>query len=308
MNLLLKKIITVVALICPALALADYPEKPITLLAGFAAGGGADIIARKIAEVVQKNTGVDVTVINVPGAAGIIAAAKYKRDNSIDGYTLLYVPTGAFLDEPESGPKSYSTEDFIPISFPAVVPMCIGVNYKTGVKTFAELVELAKVAPDNVSYASAGPTDTSVKWATKFEKSSGIKLFSVPYKSGPQQISDLVAGVIPVVISTCAAQAGPMANRLSRTVAVTSKVRLPSMPEVPAVAEFGFKNTETQMWFGFFLNKGTPNAVSTRVNKIVNDAINSDEVKQTVAKMHGTSRVLTLPAAKIFFDTDFASQ
>lgn len=308
MKTLFTNLIISVMLSFTTLAFAAYPEKPITLVVGMGAGGGADLIARKIAEVIQKTTGVDVNVLNVPGASGIVAATKYKRDNITDGYTLLYVQTGAFLEELDQVSKSYSTDDFVPVSFPAIVPMCIGVNYKTGVKSFTELVELAKSSPNSLSYASTGPTDTSVKWAAKFEKSSGITLFAVPYKSGTQQIADLVAGVVPVVVSTCAAQAGPMANKLSRTVAVTSKARLPSLPDVPTVSEFGFKNTETHMWFGFFLNKGTPNSVLISVNKMINDAVASDEVKQTIAKMHGTSRILTLPAAKVFFDADLASQ
>jgi len=298
----------IIAIVLASSALAAYPEKQITLLVAMGAGGGADKIARVIADEIHKNTGVPVVVQNVPGAAGIVATAKYKQDNSTDGYTILYVQTGAFLDEPGQQPRSYSNEDFIPISFPAIVPMCIGVNYKTGVKSFDDLVNLAKIAPNNLAYASTGPTDTSVKWATKFEKASGTTLLSVPYKAGTQQIMDLVAGVIPMVISTCAAQAGPMEGKLSRSVAVTSKNRLPSLPDVPTVSELGYKNTETHMWFGVFLNKGTPTDVAVNVSNMFNSAVNSEAVKQTVSKMHGTSKVLSLTGAKTFFDNDIKAQ
>lgn len=259
---------TVATLATPATALAaPYPDKPIRVYVPFPPGGGTDVIAREITQAVATNTKWIFVIENKPGAGGnlgVDAAAKAAKD----GYTLVLGQSSNLSINPWLYPRmSYDpTKDLAPIGLVAQAPLVLVTSMESKFKTVGDAVAAAKAKPGVLNYASAG-NGTVAHLATElFQKSAGVKLQHVPYKGVGQALTDVVSGNVDLYMSTTPSLLGHIRQGKLRPLAVTSDKRLPELPNVPTLAESGFKGAESATWFGFLAPAGTPPEVVARLN------------------------------------------
>jgi tripartite-type tricarboxylate transporter receptor subunit TctC len=252
---------------------AGYPNKPVTIVVPFTAGGNTDAFARMVGDELDKALGQRFLVENKPGAGGNLGAAQVARATP-DGYTLGMGTVSTHAINPSLYKKLPFNPDtaFAPVSLIATLPNVLVVNPSINAKSVPELVDLLKAEPEVHTYASSGPGTSPHLAAELFATKTGTKITHVPYKGSGQSIMDVVAGHVDMVfdnIPTAAAQA--KAGKV-RALAVTSLERAPLLPEVPAMAEFlpGFEATS---WHGLFAPGGTPKEIvdklSTEVQRIM---------------------------------------
>lgn len=247
-------------------AAQTYPTKPIRMLVGFAPGGAADILGRITAQALGENIGEQVVVDNRAGAGGLIATEIVARANP-DGYTLLFTsPPHAINAALYRRAKYDPIKDFAPVTQVVWTALVLTVNPASPFKTVKELVTYAKAHPGKLTYGSGG-SGASGHLAMELLKSvSGVDIVHIPYKGTGPVITDLIGGQIQMTIGSAAPTLPMLRAGKLRALAVTSKTRASTMPEVPTVAESGVPGYEVTQWFGILAPQGTPRPVMERVH------------------------------------------
>jgi tripartite-type tricarboxylate transporter receptor subunit TctC len=279
----------IIALLC-GLALAataaaqNYPDKPIRIIVGYAAGGGNDIIVRVMQPEMQKGLGQPVIVENKPGAQSIIAAETVARAPA-DGYTILMGPSGPMTINPATYSKlPYDAQrDFAPISMICEFPLLVTVDAKLPIRNVKELIEYAKANPGKANYASSA----SIFQITTemFNQRTGSKFVMIPYKSSGESVQALISGNVALTIVDPPPATGPLKAGTIRALAVTSGKRHPAWPDVPTLAEAGVKDMEVPVWTAFFAPAKTPPAIVARLQKEIARVVQTAEVKERFAQM-----------------------
>ena len=265
-------------------AAQDYPNKPIRIIVGYAAGGGNDIIVRVMAPELQKGLGQPVIVENKPGAQSIIAA-EYVAKGPADGYTLLMGPSGPMTINPATYSKlPYSPQhDFAPISLICQFPLLVTVDAALPIRSVSELVQYAKANPGKSNYASSAGI---FQIATElFKQKTGAAIEMIPYKSSGESVNALVAHQVMLTIVDPPPATGPLKAGTIRALAVTSAKRHPSWPDVPTLAEAGVPDMEVPVWTAFFAPAKTPPAIVARLQKEVARTVQTPEVRERFAQM-----------------------
>ena len=276
-------LIALAALTLPAAA-QDYPSKPITLIVPFPPGGSTTIVARSITDKLAEILGQQIIIDNRAGAGGTVGTRSAAKADP-DGYTILLGYTGTL----GIGPTLYSNvgydprKDFAPIGRIGTAPNTLVVNPSFPAKSVAELVAYAKANPGKVNYGSAGVGTVSHVCGEYFATAAGIKIVHVPYKGTGPALNDAVGGHIPVAFAPIPAtyslaQAGKL-----RMLAVTSAKRSTLAPEVPTIAEQGVAGFEAVLRYGLVAPAGTPKPIIDKLNKALNDALKSDEIRKRLA-------------------------
>jgi tripartite-type tricarboxylate transporter receptor subunit TctC len=272
---------TLAAAILPARA-AAYPDKPVKIAVGFAAGGGADIIARMVGTQMGAQTNQSFLVDDKPGATGTIAAT-YVAKSAPDGYTLFLGSQSTMLVAPNIYPKLQfdPVKDFTPISMLVSMPMILAVHPSVPAKNMQELIALAKKG--KLSYASAGAGGPQHVAGELFKTELGIDMTHVPYKGEAPALTDAVGGQVPVIFSNVPAiQPYVQAGKL-RAIAQTGLKRHPAFPDVPTIAEAAkLPDFEVLTWYGLFAPAGTPAPV---VHKLESEAIAALKSKELSGKV-----------------------
>lgn len=268
------------AVSCPALAqnnAADYPNKPIRWLVGFAPGASNDIIARLIAVRLADAFGHQVLVDNRGGAGGIIAGEIVAKA-APDGYTLLMSTTGPSVTGPLLAKKvGYRVEDFTQVITIGYTPMVIVAHPSFPARNPRELVDYVKAHPGKVTWGSSGVGGSPHFALLVFQAATGIEVTHVPYKGTAPALTDVAAGQIQAMhASVISAEAHLVAKRL-KVIGVGSAKRLASVPDVPTFAESGIVNGESQVWFGLALPPATPHAIVNKLNAAVNRVLKSPD-------------------------------
>ncbi len=268
----------------PAWSQAAYPSRPIRLVVPFPAGGGTDLIAREVANKVATANGWSIIIDNKPGSGGnlgVDAAAKAPAD----GYTLVLGQTSNLAINPTLYPKlPYKPEtDLAPVGLVAQAPLVLVVAANSPYKTLADVVAAAKAKPDALNYASSGNGTVAHLAAELLQKQAGVKFTHVPYKGAAQGSTDLIGGQIQMYMSSVPTLIGYIKNGKMRAIAVTSQQRTTDLPDVPTVAESGYKGFEAVTWFGVAGPDGLPKDVVTRLNTAFNQALGDAEVKKKLA-------------------------
>ena len=269
-------------------AQAPYPARPIKLIAPFPPGGGTDIFARLVATRLNQTTGWTIVVENKPGAAGSIgveAAAK----SAPDGYTLVMGQTSNLAINPSLYTKlAYDPlKDLTPVALVASTPLVLVASPKAKFKSLTEMVAAAKAKPEAISVASPGNGTVGHLTGEIFMRAAGIKLLHVPYKGASPALTDVLGGQVDVYFATAQSVAEHIKTGTLQALAVTSAKRLSVLPNVPTIAESGYKDFEAISWYGVLVPAGTPEPIVVRLNAEINKVLQADEVRTTVAKEGG---------------------
>ena len=282
---MLKKLAPLLALglIATAAHAQTYPEKPIRMVIPFPPGGGTDILGRLMAQKLTESNKWTIVPDNKAGAGGtlgITEAAKGKPD----GYDMVM----GQKDNLVVGPWMYKSlpwnpvKDFTAVAHVAWSPVIIATSANSKYKTLADVVAAAKAAPDTITYGSPGNGTTIHLAGDQFEKAAGIKMRHIPYKGSNPALMDALAGNVDLLVSSVpSAMAQVKAGKL-RPLAVTSAKRSTSLPDVPTVAESGFKGFDMSTWYGLLMPAGTPVAVVTQMNGAVNKLLATPEMQKAI--------------------------
>ena len=261
-----------------------YPARPVRLIVPYPPGGGTDIFARLVGVKLNETLGQPVVVEQRPGAAGVIGADVAAK-SAPDGYTLV-IGQASNLAINLSLMKKLPYDparDFAPITLVATSPNLLVVHPSLPVRGIKDLVALAKTKPGAINYASAGNGSPGHLAAEYFKKVAKIDLVHIPYKGATPALLDVLAGHASLYFtSPIAAQPFVQSGRL-RQIAVTSGKRFPPLPDVPTIAESGYRDIDMTSWWGLLAPAGTPADIVNKLHSATVKALNSAEVKERLA-------------------------
>lgn len=295
--LLLGSLLMASAIGHPAAA-QTFPSQPVKVISDSAPGSAPDVILRVVGEALTQHWGQQVVVINQPGASGS-RAARAAAAAPADGYNLFMAVSSAFVTLKGTAPgiPIELPGDLTPISLIAENPMFMVAAPALGAKSLAELIEIARKKPGEVSYAVSGRGRLSHLTGELLQRRTGIKLLMVPYSSGgpAQAIADLTAGRVHMLIEGGSALIGSMEGGSLTSIAVATDARLPEFPSLPAAAEAvpGFR---AMAWMVMMAPTGTPDAILQKVNADLRIKLTKPEVRSRLAKIGSYTR--PLPAAE----------
>ena len=267
-----------------AFAQTAFPSRPVHILVPYPAGGAVDVLTRTLGEVVSRQWGQSVVVENRPGAGGVIASQAVTTA-SPDGYTLIMVASGHATNPLLYAKVPYDTfKDFTPVSLLGSSPNILLVRADSPFKTLADLIAAAKAKPGSLSFAHAG-NGTSTHLAGELLKSlTKVDLTAVPYKGGAPAINDLLGGQIPMSFNNGPESVGQLQAGTVRALAVTTGTRAPFLPDVPSMAET-VPGYDTAVWWGLLGPAGLPADVLKKLSQDFVAALNTDAVKERLAKL-----------------------
>ncbi|GAB2473146.1 tripartite tricarboxylate transporter substrate binding protein [Comamonas humi] len=260
------------ALACGAAQAAGYPEQTLTVVVPFSAGGGADNAARIIAQGLSQVAGQSVVIDNRAGASGSIGATFVARAKA-DGYTVLY-DASSFAINPALRKLPYDpAKDFIPVSQAIRVPNILVAAPASPYNNLSDFVRAAQAQPGKHTYASYGPGSLAQMAGELLKIGAKIDAIHVPYKGGAPAIVDVMGGQVDVYFANAASSLSYVKAGKLKALAVSSRERMPELPQVPTVRESGIKDFEVEEWNGFFVPAGTPPAVVARLQELVQKAL-----------------------------------
>lgn len=253
-----------------------WPQRPVTFIVPFPAGGGTDAFARPLAAQLDQQLGQRVIIENRGGAGGTVGASAASKA-APDGYTF-FVGAAHHAIAPALYPKlDYSIEtDFIPIAVIAQPPQVIVVHPKVEAKTVAELIALAKKNPDKLNFASAGNGTTHHLAGELFQLQTQTKLTHVPYRGAGPALQDIVAGQVDVLFDGLGSSAPQIQSGRLRGLAIAAPTRSDAIPDVPTAKEAGLDGYEVATWYALFAPKNTPAPIVERMREEVAKALKTD--------------------------------
>lgn len=268
-------------------AAADaWPSQPLKLLVGFAAGGANDIVARILARELQQSLGQPVVVENRPGAGGLIASEIVAKAPK-DGYTLLLGSIGSNTIAPVLAKKlSFDPrKGLAPISLVAESGNALLVHAKLPYKSVQEMIDAARKAPGSINYASSGNGSSLHLAGALLARQAGLDMVHIPYRGNGPAIADVAGGQVQVIFSGIPPAITSAKTGQTRILAVTTRERVKSLPDVPTVAESGLPNYVFASWYGLFTTGGTDPAIVERLGQEVRSIVGRPEVRaQLVAQ------------------------
>ncbi len=278
----------------PAHADNSFPERELTLVVPYPAGGSTDATARLVAEQMSKQLGKPIVVDNRAGAAGNIGA-NYVARAKADGYTMLMAPSGLIANMSLYKNLPYDLiNDFKPVSRIARIPNVLVVGQDNKANTLAQLIAQARQAKPSLTYASAGPGTGQHLAGALFANKLGIEMTHIPYKGGAPATTDLMGGRVDTMFAPLVEVISYIKAGRLKALAVTTPERAFALPDVPAVAE-ALPGFEVSLWNGILVPAGTPDAVVAVLNKAVHDAIASEKV-QKILREQGSIPAPNTPA------------
>jgi len=266
-------------------ALAQYPTKTVTMLVPYAAGGPTDTVARVMALAMSKPLGQTVIVENRPSAGGILAPETVKNAKP-DGYTILIhhigmATTPALYRQLRFNPLT----DFEYIGLINDVPMTLIARGNFPAKDFKEFLAYIKANKDKVTYANAGVGAASHLCGMLFMSAIQTDMLTVPYKGTAPAMNDLLGGTVDFMCDQTTNTTNQIKGGKVKVYAVTSKKRVPSLPDVPTLDELGLKGFEVGIWHGLYAPKGTPKAVIDKLAAALQEGLKDETVKKRFADL-----------------------
>ncbi|SNT35537.1 Tripartite-type tricarboxylate transporter, receptor component TctC [Noviherbaspirillum humi] len=292
----MKQMLVAAVLSCSAVAAhaQAWPTAPIKMIVPFPPGGGTDILARIVAARLAETNKWTVYAENRGGAGGTIGVAEAVKA-APNGYTVLM----GQKDNMAVAPWLYKNlaydplRDAIPVAHVAYTPVVIVTSVNSRFKTLADVVNAARSAPGTISYGSPGSGTTIHLAGEAFNNAAHIKLMHVPYKGSNPAMIDVMSGNVDLALSSVPSAMSQIKAGKVRALAVTSAARSTSLPDVPTIAESGYKGFDVSTWYGLFLPAKAPKEVVTRLNQEVNKLLETPEMKNAIHAQGAEPQVMT---------------
>ena len=274
----------VLGLASPAMA-QEYPNKPIKLIVSFGPGGGADIVGRILGQAMAEKLGQPVVIENRPGAGGTIGNEAVARAEK-DGYTLGIMTAGQIIAAVMNKSLRYDAATaFDPIAQVATASLIIVARPDFPANNAKELVAFAKANPGKISVASPGFGATQHMSAELFRQTAGIDMLHVPFRTSPEAISAVLGKQVDLLFDTVLAVLGQVQSGQLKAIAVTGKDRFPIVPDVAPAIESGLvPGYDVTTWYGFFGPRGMPGEVVAKLNKVLNESLKEEAVRDRLIK------------------------
>ena len=269
---------------------AKYPDRPVKLVVGFAAGGGTDVAARVIAQKLSETLGQTFVVENRPGASGLIASDAVTKSPA-DGYTLM-VGSQTTLAVASALYRKFTidaTKDMVGIAMVGVSPLVAVVKSSMPVNSIKDLIAMAKEKNGTMNFGSGGVGTTPHMAGELFAFSAGVKMVHIVYRGEAPAINDLLGGQIPFMFANLSAVIGNVRGGTLRAIAVTSAKRSDTAPEIPTVAESGLPGFDAATWWALTAPTGTPRDVVMKLNADMKRVIALPDVQKRFADLGMTS-------------------
>jgi len=297
-------------LVGPAVSMAQdagFPARPITLLVGFAPGGGTDQIARILAPKVGELLKQTLIVDNKAGGSGTIAAAAVARANP-DGYTLLmgHVSSNAMVPAVKAKVPYAADKDFTPLTEVGSVPQVMTVPMALPVGNVQEFIALAKSRKGKLNYASSGVGTQQHFAAELFQLATGTEMTHVPYKGSGAAVVDLIAGQVDVNFDTLPSVLQHIKSGKLRALAVSTRQRVAELPEVPTLIEAGLKDFEIGAWYMVMGPANLPKPIATKLAAAFIQAANSPDIRARLLALNTDVVASTPEQARAFLDSEIA--
>jgi tripartite-type tricarboxylate transporter receptor subunit TctC len=285
----------------------DYPSRPIRLVVPYAAGGGADSVARIVARRVGETIGQPVVIENRGGAGSIIGTDLVNKSGP-DGYTLLLGQSGPISINPavyKHLPYDPLT-GFSPVTMTTAYPYIMVVNPALGVKTLQEFVALAKSKPGELNYGTTGVGAANHLVTELFDSKAGIRMTHIPYRGTALAVTDLIGGQVQVVFADPISALQQIKAGTLLALAVTSKERSPVAPTVPTISESGYPGFDAIAWHGILAPANTPPAIISKLNREIVTALKYPETRALLEKQAMTTVGNSPEAFASFIKQDIA--
>lgn len=286
---MIRKLLTAISAVTVALAFTaaaqaqTYPSKPIHMIVPFPPGGGTDILSRLVANKLTEVSHWTVVPDNRAGAGGTIGIAEAVRA-APTGYEMVMGQKDNMVVAPWLYKNlSYDpTKDLTAVAHVAYTPVVIVTRSDSKFKTLADVVNAARAAPDTITYGSPGNGTTIHLAGEIFNTAANIKMRHVPYKGSNAAMMDVLAGNVDLMVSSLPSAMGQIKSGKLRPLAVTSLRRSSSLPDVPSVAELGYKDFDVSTWYGLFMPAGTPKDIVAKANAEVNKLLATPDMKAAI--------------------------
>jgi tripartite-type tricarboxylate transporter receptor subunit TctC len=276
-----------------------FPDRVVRLIVPFSPGGVTDIAARIIGQELSTKWGQQVVIENRPGAGGVIGVEAVIR-SAPDGYTLLMATNGEITINAAifTKPKYDAQKDLLPIAMATTTPFVWSANLNAKINSLAELVVAAKAQPKGLSYSSAGIGSSSHMATEQFAAAAGIKLLHIPYRGGAPAATALMSGDVPISAVSLSSLLPVIDSGKVKFLAITSEKRSKLAPSVPTVDETGvLKNFQTTIWTGLFAPIGTPEAIVSKIEADVLEALKDPGLVERLEK--AGAQTSGIPGAKL---------
>jgi tripartite-type tricarboxylate transporter receptor subunit TctC len=275
----------------------NYPNQPIRIVVGYAAGGTTDILARSLGEQMGKILGQTIIVDNKPGAASNIGAA-YVAQSKPDGYTLYMATVASHGINPAlyKGKLTFDPlKDFAPVSLVASIPLALVTSVKLPVKSLTEFVDYARKNPGKLNYASSGNGSPGHLAAAMFNEAMKIDVVHIPFKGGALANTSVIAGDTQLTFATLPGVLPHVQSGKLNVLAVTTATRSKEIPQTPTIAEAAkLPDYEINTWNALLAPKGTPPAIVERLNAAIAQAMKSPDLIQRFER-EGATPVTSTP-------------
>jgi tripartite-type tricarboxylate transporter receptor subunit TctC len=291
----LKRAAALVLLAAPAFALAQaYPHKPVRVIIPFPPGGPTDVLGRIVAQRLAEKLGQPFVVENKPGASGMIGATQVAKAPP-DGYTLL-INASLHVINPSLYPKMQHDpiKDFAPVSQIADVPMVLVVNKTNPARNLKDVIAQAKKTP-GMSFASSGNGTAPHLAGEAFNVAAGLKLMHVPYKGSAPALTDIMGGHVAMMFDPLASSTPFIHSGTLRPIAVTTAKRVPTLPDVPTMAEAGLPGYEISTWYGVWAPANTPKDIVAKLSSEIATLVREPEITRRIMEL-GSIPVGSTPA------------
>ena len=258
----------------------NYPNKPIKFIVPYPPGGGTDVIARIVQEPLSQNLGQQVIIENRGGAGGSIGS-ELAAKSPPDGYTVLFTLSSHTIN-PAIYPKlGFNTErDFLPVVTIASLPQILVANPNFPANSVKDVIDMARSKPNSISYASVGNGSPGHLAGAMMAGSANVKMTHIPYRGGGPAVTDVMGGQVPLLWVSIPAAANFVKSGKLKALAVSTNKRSAVFPDVPTMAESGFKDFEVDSWYAMFVPANTPKASIDRLNAAANKVLAMPDVKE----------------------------
>jgi tripartite-type tricarboxylate transporter receptor subunit TctC len=280
----------------------DYPSRPVKIIVPFGAGGPTDVYARAIGEELRKSLHQPFVMENRPGA-GTTIGTDIVAKSPPDGYTLLMVSGTQTVNETLYAHKQYQLmRDLVPIAPLIDTDLVLVVHPSVPAKNLNELLALARAKPGTINYGSSGPGSNYHMAGELLKNLTGVDIVHVPYKGSTGARNDILSGQIQILFDSVPTMAPMIKAGLVRALGTSGKVRSPTLPDVPTIAEAGVPGFNATLWIGFMAPAGTPQLIVDKLNQAITKILARPDIKEAWEKTGATPIVMTQLEFKTFMD------